>query len=235
MSTKGRLISKLTAESALKHRWLVGFDDTSFPDEDLYESDFGEILGKASTDSTVTSTSSTHSSKAASNSSAPSTRKSALKGKNNKTKESPTVDATVVTPETKHSSKHPASTSKKTSKTVKNGKNSNNKKQRVVNFDLPESGNATTDESSTAASERESKRSAAISAREARSKRRQAHFDVDAGVSQPPNKKAKTSNNSKKKSSTTANSKDVVRIPMLTGTLVLYRGKHRRAEFIRKF
>jgi hypothetical protein len=28
---------------------------------------------------------------------------------------------------------------------------------------------------------------------------------------------------------------EVVKIPMLTGTLFLYKGLHRRAEFVRKF
>jgi hypothetical protein len=64
-------------------------------------------------------------------------------------------------------------------------------------------------------------------AREQRSTRRQAKIQVDKKRplknSVPANKRVKTNNN-----------EEVVMVQMLTGTLYLYRGLNRRAEFIRK-
>jgi len=64
------------------------------------------------------------------------------------------------------------------------------------------------------------KRTAAAAAREERSKRRQAHTS-------PIGKK-------KKKKKTNPFRDNAVRVPMLTGTLYLYQGPIRRAEFVRK-
>lgn len=80
------------------------------------------------------------------------------------------------------------------------------------------------------ASDSSETKAAAAKARQQRSQRRQAKVDEDV-VKNPHkpsvpiaanNKKIKTKND------------DVIRVTMLTGTLLLYRGKHRRAEFIRR-
>lgn len=67
------------------------------------------------------------------------------------------------------------------------------------------------------------KRAAAASAREQRSKRRQAQQPPSVSFSRPT-----------KKSKTSKSKEPAIKIPMLTGTLFLYRGRHRRAEFVRK-
>jgi hypothetical protein len=69
---------------------------------------------------------------------------------------------------------------------------------------------------------------AGISSREQRSNRRQATI-MEEVAQQPPTKKKKVAgryNEGKEK---------VVKIKMLTGTLYLYRGLRRRAEFVRKY
>jgi len=45
----GRLVSKLavTRKNLSNPRWVVAFDEESWPEEDMYESDFGKIIGFA--------------------------------------------------------------------------------------------------------------------------------------------------------------------------------------------
>lgn len=72
------------------------------------------------------------------------------------------------------------------------------------------------------------------SSREQRSRRRQAMIEDDTPATDtkspiancvlPPSKKLKTGTN-----------QEVVKVPMLTGTLFIYRGVRRRVEFIRKY
>jgi hypothetical protein len=69
------------------------------------------------------------------------------------------------------------------------------------------------------------KAAAGISSREQRSNRRQAAIMEEVAL-QPPTKKKKMTGQYKE---------EVVKIQMLTGTLYLYRGLRRRAEFIRKY
>ncbi len=81
-------------------------------------------------------------------------------------------------------------------------------------------------------------RSDRSSAREQRSKRRHAQVEQHVvGQPQPSHKRAlhppnAKSNHDNKKSRKEQN-EEVVKVPMLTGTLYLYRGPVRRAEFIR--
>jgi hypothetical protein len=78
-----------------------------------------------------------------------------------------------------------------------------------------------------------------VSAREARSNRRQAKIDEDAplGLGEAPGpegkRRAPPPNHSKKRQRGDDNG-EVVKVKLLTGTLFLYRGRHRRAEFIRR-
>jgi hypothetical protein len=78
-----------------------------------------------------------------------------------------------------------------------------------------------------------------VSAREARSNRRQAKIDEDAplglGEAAGPEgkRRAPPPNHSKKRQRGDDNC-EVVKVKLLTGTLFLYRGRHRRAEFIRR-
>ena len=85
---------------------------------------------------------------------------------------------------------------------------------------------------------------AARRAREERSRRRQATLQPSVAVHHRKATRVldhtsrRRNCHGKKKhgppsASTTIQDKDVVRVPMLTGTLILYRGPHRRAEFVR--
>jgi hypothetical protein len=97
------------------------------------------------------------------------------------------------------------------------------------------------DDSSTAETGSEGKRMSArdrvSSAREARSSRRQAKIDEDlplleGGIVGEKRKILPPANHSKKRQRPSGG--EVVIVKLLTGTLYLYRGQHRRAEFIRK-
>ena len=115
------------------------------------------------------------------------------------------------------------------------------KSRKTVNVDGSEANvPATNSESDTSNSKRF--RTAAQLAREQRSRRRQAAqgndgFETSVGISvsrKPDNRithKKKVPGSGINSLETDAN---VVRVPMLTGTLVLYRGLHPRAVFIRR-
>lgn len=109
------------------------------------------------------------------------------------------------------------------SETSKNGSSNNNKSNKKrPSGDISPSDSSTTDAIA----------KAKASAREERSRRRQA-LQKDEGPLKPPavnNGKARPNKKAKK---TTL--EDVIKVPMLTGTLILYRGLHRRAEFVRKY
>lgn len=92
-----------------------------------------------------------------------------------------------------------------------------------VDSDPPEDGPV--EEERMADSSVGSKKSAAAISREERSKRRQAMIDED---------KVTKNARPEKKKKIIKSSDDVVRVPLLTGTLYLYRGLQRRAEFVRK-
>eukprot|EP00542_Grammatophora_oceanica_P017424 CAMPEP_0194028570 /NCGR_PEP_ID=MMETSP0009_2-20130614/2501_1 /TAXON_ID=210454 /ORGANISM="Grammatophora oceanica, Strain CCMP 410" /LENGTH=223 /DNA_ID=CAMNT_0038667997 /DNA_START=71 /DNA_END=742 /DNA_ORIENTATION=+ len=104
-----------------------------------------------------------------------------------------------------------------------------NKKAKSVTFSAENTPvPSETDSPSMSAKER-----AKASAREERSKRRQAKIHEDAvtiGVFPPKGKKLPGKKNRK-----LGDDEEVVRVQMLTGTLYLYRGAYRRAEFVRKF
>lgn len=96
-------------------------------------------------------------------------------------------------------------------------------KKRVVFDDVVGNGAPGSDVSSSPV---EDKRKAAKSAREQRSKRRQAQQGHPLGDFHH--------RTCKKIKMTSKQKESAIRIPMLTGTLFLYRGPHRRAEFIPK-
>jgi hypothetical protein len=86
-----------------------------------------------------------------------------------------------------------------------------------------------------------------MSAREARSRRRQAKIDEDApfttttatgGLGEEATHSAKRRlrppPNHGKKRQRQADDGEVVKVKLLTGTLYLYRGQHRRVEFVRR-
>jgi hypothetical protein len=75
-----------------------------------------------------------------------------------------------------------------------------------------------------------------VSAREARSKRRQAKIDDDIVPAEllVGEKSALHLNGALKNKRQRGDEGDVIQVKLLTGTLYLYRGKQRRAEFIRR-
>jgi hypothetical protein len=85
---------------------------------------------------------------------------------------------------------------------------------------------------------------AARSAREARSKRRQAIIDevpaAPAPIVAPPTGKRKTGGSSsgskikKRQRQEPAKDEPVTKVKFLTGTLYIYRGQQRRVEFVRR-
>jgi hypothetical protein len=229
---KGRLISKFTETSSLNPQWLVAFDDESWDDVDMYESSFGQILGNKAT---VTEPADD------------------TNNKNKKEKTKQTV-AVLDTPKTTTAKRHGSPVTASAPNAVKtktpavspsemeqqaahNSSNSNSdssknstKSQKQISFQTVREQHLS-DDSSTLLSDA-AKGAAGISSREQRSKRRQAAIMEEVAqqpVQEPPTKKKKVTgqyNNGKE---------EVVKIQMLTGTLYLYKGLRRRAEFIRKY
>lgn len=98
--------------------------------------------------------------------------------------------------------------------------------------------NAGSDTSSNVEATRGGK-SSRVSAREARSKRRQAKIDEDVKEVVPPTGAKRRPpvapvNPKKRKAGEPGEGDDVVKVKLLTGTLYLYRGRDRRVEFVRR-
>jgi len=201
------------------HRSLVGFDDDSWPEEDLYESNFGEILGKADIPKTQNSNAHVLRNRKTANVSTPKKNNSRGTKKQDTPPPPPAAiqkNSDCVTRSDLESTPTSSNEEKKASK--------NNRKKRVVFEENTGSAAVAVATSDASASPSDDRKAAAASAREQRSKRRHAQQAPLPTTIARPNKKCKTSKEKE----------DVVRIPMLTGTLYLYRGAHRRAEFVRK-
>jgi hypothetical protein len=213
--TNGRLISKLAeTSSSLNPRWLVAFDDESRTEEDMYESSFGKIIGKAAVTEPADSN----------------------KNKTEKNKE--TVTVAVDTPKTTARNGSPVASPQNSAKTKTpavspiemeqqahsniNSDSSKKSTKKQMSFQTVQDHH--TSDSSTLPSDA-AKAAAGISSREQRSNRRQAAI-MEEVAQQPPTKKKKV---------TGQYNEEVVKIQMLTGTLYLYRGLRRRAEFVRKY
>lgn len=97
--------------------------------------------------------------------------------------------------------------------------------------------NAGSDTSSNVETTRSGK-SSRVSAREARSRRRQAKIDEDVKEVVPPTGVKRrppiVPGNAKKRQRGETEGGDVVKVKLLTGTLYLYRGRYRRVEFVRR-
>jgi hypothetical protein len=211
---KGRLVSKLT-ETSSNPRWLVAFDDESWTEEDMYESSFGQILGKATATQPQDVTGSN-------------------KNKKVENKQNEAVSPPKTTP--KHGSpvtstpnavkdKTPAVSPIEMEQRQSNSDTSKKKGKNQIDFKTVQEHN--TSDSSSLPSDA-AKAAARVSAREQRSRRRQA-ASVEEVAQQPPSKKKKVAGRYD------GGKEEVVKIEMLTGTLYLYRGLRRRAEFVRKF
>lgn len=180
--SRGRLVSKLSTDGDPNPRWLVAFDEHSWTEEDMYESNFGEVLGKASEE--------------------------------------------VPKAKTRNTAPRASKDAKESSVTTASAKTEN-----TTSIDQPKRKTRTgsaqegiSDSSTPTASDTR------VTAREERVKRRQALTQDSGELVDAPNGKIGRPANKKKK----LDDSDVVKIPMLTGTLYLYRGIPRRAEFVRK-
>jgi hypothetical protein len=208
---KGRLVSKRTTDSSSTNpRWLVAFDENSWEEQDMYESSFGMVISKSSGKGHA------------------SARRNGNNGKSKK------AAAPGVTASTGIDSAH---------MDANNSKVSNKKTTELMQVDTPTvptvSPCSSLGEGSSASKKRKAddsedpsdgstKATGKLSSdREVRRKRRQALVEEEevkiavAKAESPPAQKLKMD-------------EDVIRVPMLTGTLFLYRGSHRRAEFIYK-
>jgi hypothetical protein len=210
---KGRLISKMTETSSLKPRWLVAFDEESWTEEDMYESSFGQILGK------TTATDLSDSSK---------TTKE--KSKQTVAVDVPKTNAKngipVTSPSNSIKTKTPAVSPTEMEQQAQSNSNSDSSKKstkKQISFQTVQENHMS--DSSTLLSDT-TKAAAGISSREQRSNRRHAAIMEEEAL-QPPTKKKKVTGQYKEEK--------VVKIQMLTGTLYLYKGLRRRAEFIRKY
>lgn len=189
----GRLASKQT--DTAKPRWLVKFDESSWPSMELLETELGPILDRSDDN--------------ASQKEKQVRQKSSyelgttLGGRGSPSKRS---SSPMVSGKSENGKASPIST------------NSSDSKKKVEFIALQEESDMSG-----------SKQRPGSLSREERSKRRQAMIEQDKlnwskpVMSRPPKKKK------------AQRDEEVVRVPMLTGTLLLYRGAHRRAEFVRKF
>jgi len=207
-------VSKLTDASSSNPRWLVAFDEDSLPEEDIYESYFGKIIEKVHDNDDIKP-------------------QRATKSTNNKdTKNSATTSATSVTGppnnviqsrQKKKSVKSPTTISPEPTKvpsgtTEEISVSSKDKKSKMT--DSEDDGKS--DDSAAVRKKSQD--------REARRKRRQAIVEDEETKMAHQYHRGIINAASKKR----AKGDDVIEVPMLTGTLLLYRGTNRRAEFIFK-
>lgn len=205
VEAKGRLISKVSDDSSSGDRWLVGYDDGLQPNEEMNESRFGEILGK---DTPISTVSAQHPPRSRKNSTSSATSTKEFKGDDG---------ASSLKQQNQSTSFSGLDLSRSSSNNEgKKGKTSKSKK--VDLGDDPYGSVPTSDMSSSPVDE---KASLVVSIQEQRGERRFHHPLRDIGR---PLKKQKMPKQKE----------DVVRIPMKTGVLLLYKGLHRRAEFVRK-
>lgn len=209
-------------------RWLVAFDDESLPDEGMYETSFGAVVGKAPE-------SSKSKTRLATKTGSKRVKNPKRVSGSHSTRSSGAIPS--VSPSTAKNKSHDAST-KESPAVMVSSEDSNqptdgkrNKKKRKAASSTSEDPQPEQEQQQEASDSSETKNKAAA-ARAARSLRRQAMVEEEHSKrmlyqdTHPASKKAKTGDNNK--------DENVVKVPMLTGTLFLYRGARPRAEFVFK-
>jgi hypothetical protein len=243
---RGRLAQLLTVGPSPNPRWLIKFDGQPYKDEEMYERSFGKLIA-SSDDDEVRTRSKSPSSPTQNNKSSkpqPQGNGTSRKGSNSNNGISNRKNSSTTSSDDEPSKKKESSKAGVvggiTTKTVV-----------PVPLALSEGSNAGTgsDYSSTLETSSKHRNMSArdkVSAREARSQRRQSKIDADAplgeasAASEGGKRRAPPPNPSKNKRQRTrtraddSNGEKVVKVKLLTGTLFLYRGRHRRAEFIRR-
>jgi hypothetical protein len=217
MAVKAQLLQKLSEGKTANPRWLVTFlDEHSWKDEELYEAVFGKHWSKDLDEQSKTSRNHSRSQNTGMSNG---TRK-----KSNKSSSAGMAASNVST----------ISSSPTSDAEVSQTSSSTNKKKSVSFIESSLRNNEVV-----APSRDEHRSSPRSSTREQRSKRRQSHVmekvEIKSLSKAPPNHKrpALTSSRSGSDSKKVRRDEEVVKIPMRTGTLYLYRGLVRRAEFIR--
>jgi hypothetical protein len=208
---EGRLAQFLSESMSPNPRWLVKFDGQPQKDEEMYEKAFGKILVPADDEDDTPDSGSVATS-----------QKPGLKPSGGVIRSGGSNKGTGTSSEEGE---------------IGEGSNKESKATLKKDSQIAEGLNAGSDASSNAESTSGGK-SSRVSAREARSKTRQkkiddvvpAMGDIAAGAKRrapiPPN-------NSKKRQRGEADG-EVIKVKLLTGTLYLHRGRHRRAEFVRR-
>ena len=249
MIARGRLAQLLTEGPSPNPRWLVKFDSQPYKDEEMYERAFGKLLHSAEEKEMCERA----------------FGKMPYSAEENEEQQSP-----IATPEPTSSGTTRGKTSVTTADAAsdekgqwtfseeersddgKKGKNSNdqsieaatentNSRSRSVQFQRA-SATFSQDSADDSSPTEEASRSRA-SAREARSRRRQAMIDdaaivpgteILAGKRKIPPPPGNRSKQYKSNEVPYAEEGEVVKVKLLTGTLYLYRGEQRRVEFVRR-
>jgi hypothetical protein len=243
VTLQARLAQLLTEGTSPNPRWLIKFDGQPYKDEEVYEQTFGKLLIAADDEPESlpiepippprrqNSGKSTNSNSSSSCSTSNSTEVD---------KKIPTAK-TTKTDEALGGQELPAKDAEDGSKDSAADK----KDKKSVTFSN-ENSPVGSDESSTQETGTDAGN---VSAREARSHRRQTMIDESDGVMaytsgtgnltatgkrrMPPGG-SNSKNGSKSKRPRQDGDDSVVKVKLLTGTLYLYRGRNRRAEFIRR-
>lgn len=257
VTLKARLAQLLTEGTSANPRWLIKFDGQPYKDEEVYEHTFGKLLIAADDEpeqvivivpevpARRTNSSSSKSTSTGSNSSSGRNGKTSPKSKNNNNDDD---DAIVVAVDAMAEGVPSNDEQGVAEEGDVNGEavDDDDDKKKSVSFSNENSPTGS-DESCTP-KEEASGQGGVTSTREARSKRRQAMIDESGGVlasataSSAANYGAKRARmpNGGKNGKAVSNKRprdgkeQVVKVKLLTGTLFLYRGQHRRAEFIRR-
>ncbi len=222
---RGRLAQLLTEGPSPNPRWLVKFDSQPYKDEEMYERAFGKLLHSVE--------------ESEEQQSAPAVPEATSGGTSRKTSISSTNSAAETAIESKGSGA--SGEGDKSDDNKKGKKEEDATRNKGVQFQ--KSGTLSNDSADDSGSLDENSRSARsrASAREARSRRRQAMIDdaavlpgteILAGkrkIPPPPGHRSKQF-----KTEAYAEDGEVVKVKLLTGTLYLYRGAQRRVEFVRR-
>lgn len=212
----GRLVNQRSADDPASP-WLVTFDDQDFPDEEIHEDDLGPVVARVDDSDNGSSKNGD-------------ATKSNKGSKKNSLRSKPALSANRDDAKAGSGSDDAESLD-----------SSNKKKRRSSSIDLQPDDHASNVDTDASSPTDAAKLAKLVSDREQRSRRRQQIIEEDVvpgsdllkighpkpttnnGLALPLAKKAKTQGG-----------EAVVKIPMLTGTLYLYRGAKRRVAFVRK-
>ena len=226
---RGRLAQLLTEGPSPNPRWLVKFDSQPYKDEEMYERAFGKLI---------------HSNEESEEQASAPAASETISTRN----KTSIYSAAEAASNTKGSG---ASADGDKSDDAKKGKNANgsktdattaSKSKRAESQKASGALSQDSDSSPTDDNSRGGSRSRA-SAREARSRRRQAMIDdaaivpgteILAGKRKMPPPPGHRSKQYKQSETQYAEDGEVVKVKLLTGTLYLYRGAQRRVEFVRR-